>query len=140
MFRRVLIANRAAIACRIIRTCRRMGVESVAVRSPAEPNALHAALADVAVDLPEVASPVAGYLDIDAIIDAARRTGADAIHPGYGFLSENPDFARRLRRRRNRLHRPAARRHQRRGQQAGGADPAHRRRRADADGSGRAAR
>lgn len=94
MFRRILIANRAAIACRIIRTCRRMGVESVAVRSPAEPNALHAALADVAVDLPEMASPVAGYLDIDAIIDAALRTGADAIHPGYGFLSENPDFAR----------------------------------------------
>ena len=94
MFNKVLIANRSAIACRVIRTCRRLGVNTVAVYSPSEGNPLHAELADEAVALPDEAGPVAGYLDIDAVIAAAVETGAEAIHPGYGFLSENPDFAR----------------------------------------------
>ena len=94
MFDKVLIANRSAIACRVIRTCRRLGVQTVAIYSPAEGSPLHAELADEAAPLPEMASPVAGYLDIEAVISAAVDTGAEAIHPGYGFLSENPDFAR----------------------------------------------
>ena len=94
MFNKVLIANRSAIACRVIRTCRRLGVATVAIYAPAEGNPLHAELADQAVPLPDLATPVAGYLDIDAVIEVAVETGADAIHPGYGFLSENPAFAR----------------------------------------------
>ena len=94
MFNKVLIANRSAIACRVIRTCRRLGVTTVAIYSTAERSPLHAELADEAVALPETPSPVAGYLDISAVIQAATITGAEAIHPGYGFLSENPDFAR----------------------------------------------
>ena len=94
MFNKVLIANRSAIACRVIRTCRRLGVATVAVYSPAEGSPLHAELADEAVALPEMASPVAGYLDIGAVIETAVESKADAIHPGYGFLSENPAFAR----------------------------------------------
>ena len=94
MFDKVLIANRSAIACRVIRTCRRLGVQTVAIYSPAEGSPLHSELADEAVQLTEMASAVAGYLDIEAVIAAAVDTGAEAIHPGYGFLSENPDFAR----------------------------------------------
>ena len=93
LFKKVLIANRGAIACRVIRTCRRLGVETVAVYSPAEGSPLHAELADEAVALLETVSPVVGYLDIGAVIGAAVGTGADAVHPGYGFLSENPAFA-----------------------------------------------
>ncbi len=94
MFNKVLIANRSAIACRVIRTCRRLGVKTVAIYSQSEGSPLHAELADEAVPLPETASPVAGYLDINAVVQAAVDTGAEAIHPGYGFLSENPEFAR----------------------------------------------
>jgi len=94
VFNKVLIANRSAIACRVIRTCRRLGVETVGVYSQAEGSPLHAELADESVPLPETVSPVAGYLDISAVIAAAVETGAEAIHPGYGFLSENPAFAR----------------------------------------------
>ena len=94
MFSKVLIANRGAIACRVIRTCRRLGVQTAAVYSPSEGRPLHAELADEAVSLPETASPVAGYLDVGSVIAAAVETGAEAIHPGYGFLSENPAFAR----------------------------------------------
>ena len=93
LFKKVLIANRGAIACRVIRTCRRLGVETVAVYSPAEGSPLHAELADEAVALLETVSPVVGYLDIGAVIGAVVGTGADAVHPGYGFLSENPAFA-----------------------------------------------
>ncbi|KAB1089147.1 acetyl/propionyl/methylcrotonyl-CoA carboxylase subunit alpha [Neorhizobium galegae] len=92
MLRKVLIANRGEIACRIIRTCHRLGVATVAVYSDADRDALHVSLAGEAVHIGP--SPAAeSYLQGETIIDAALRTGADAIHPGYGFLSENPDFA-----------------------------------------------
>ncbi|MEM7566182.1 MAG: acetyl/propionyl/methylcrotonyl-CoA carboxylase subunit alpha [Pseudomonadota bacterium] len=91
MISTLLIANRGEIACRVIRTARRMGVRTIAVFSDADADALHVELADEAVRIGP--APVSdSYLKGDTIIEAARRTGADAIHPGYGFLSENPDF------------------------------------------------
>jgi urea carboxylase len=92
MFRKVLVANRGEIACRIIRTLRRMGIASVAVYSDADRHALHVLQADEAVRLgPPPAAE--SYLRTDMLIEAARATGAEAIHPGYGFLSENAGFA-----------------------------------------------
>ena len=91
MFTKVLIANRGAIACRIIRTLKRMGITSVAVYSEADAESMHVALADEAVCI-GAAAPAASYLSVPHIIDAARKTGAQAVHPGYGFLSENPAF------------------------------------------------
>ncbi|MGE3402241.1 MAG: urea carboxylase [Vicinamibacterales bacterium] len=91
MFRKVLIANRGAIACRVLRTLRRMGVSPVAVYSDADRHAPHVAQADAAVRLGP-APAAQSYLDQAAILDAAVRTGAEAIHPGYGFLSENAGF------------------------------------------------
>ncbi|MGI1661159.1 biotin carboxylase N-terminal domain-containing protein [Palleronia sp. KMU-117] len=91
MFERLLIANRGEIACRVIRTCRRLGVGTVAVWSDADRDALHVALADRAVRIGG-AAPAESYLRGDRIIEAALATGATAIHPGYGFLSENPSF------------------------------------------------
>ncbi|MBD7952512.1 hypothetical protein H9652_19135 [Oerskovia sp. Sa4CUA1] len=92
-FGTVLVANRGEIACRIIATLRRLGIRSVAVHSDADVGARHVSLADVAVRIGPAAA-TASYLSVPAIIDAARATGADAIHPGYGFLSENPELAR----------------------------------------------
>ncbi|HEY7377684.1 MAG TPA: acetyl-CoA carboxylase biotin carboxylase subunit [Steroidobacteraceae bacterium] len=92
MFDSILIANRGEIACRIMRTARRLGIRTIAVYSDADVGALHVASADLAVRIGEPAAR-ASYLNIGAIVEAARRTGAVAIHPGYGFLSENADFA-----------------------------------------------
>ena len=92
MFRKILIANRGEIACRVVKTARRLGIGTVAVFSEADADARHTRVADEAV---LVGPPPAreSYLDIGRIVDAARKTGAQAIHPGYGFLSENEDFA-----------------------------------------------
>lgn len=92
MFKRILIANRGEIACRIIRTCRRLGIESVAVYSDADAEAMHVREADHAVRLGP-APAQSSYLDADRVLAAAKEAGADAVHPGYGFLSENTSFA-----------------------------------------------
>ena len=95
MFNKILIANRGEIACRVIETCQRMGVGTVAVFSDADAGAGHVKLADEAVRIGP--APVAdSYLKADRIIEAALATGAEAVHPGYGFLSENPGFAEAL--------------------------------------------
>ena len=93
MFNRVLIANRGEIACRIIRACRELGIESVAVYSQADKDALHVQLADHAVCIGPAASKDS-YLNVENILSAAVITGAQAIHPGFGFLSENAKFAK----------------------------------------------
>jgi propionyl-CoA carboxylase alpha chain len=95
MFKKILIANRGEIACRVIKTARKMGIVTVAVHSEADKDAKHVELADEAVCIGPPPSKES-YLSIDKIIAACKQTGAEAVHPGYGFLSENPEFARRL--------------------------------------------
>ncbi len=95
MFKKILIANRGEIACRVIKTARMMGIQTVAIYSDADAQALHVKMADEAV---HIGPPPANqsYIVIDKVMDAIRQTGAEAVHPGYGFLSENPKFAEAL--------------------------------------------
>src|SRR5882724_13622865 len=95
MFKRILIANRGEIACRVIKTARRMGLETVAVYSEADRDALHVEMADEAVLIGPPAA-AESYLVIEKILDACKKTGAEAVHPGYGFLSEREAFAKAL--------------------------------------------
>ena len=95
MFNKILIANRGEIACRVIKTARKMGIKTVAIYSEADDGALHTRMADEAVCVGPAPS-AESYLVIDNILDAIRQTGAEAVHPGYGFLSENKDFAAAL--------------------------------------------
>jgi 3-methylcrotonyl-CoA carboxylase alpha subunit len=92
MFKKILIANRGEIACRVAATARRMGIRTVAVYSDADADAKHVQACDEAVRIGP-AAPKESYLRADRILEAARQTGAEAIHPGYGFLSENEGFA-----------------------------------------------
>src|SRR5271166_1164227 len=95
MFHKILIANRGEIACRVIKTARKMGIRTVAVYSEADKNARHVELADEAVCIGPPPSKES-YLAMDRIIAACKQTGAEAVHPGYGFLSENEEFSKRL--------------------------------------------
>src|SRR6185436_12870173 len=94
-FKKILIANRGEIACRVIKTARKMGIKTVAVYSEADKEAMHVEIADEAVCIGPPPSKES-YLSADKIIAACKQTGAEAVHPGYGFLSENEAFSRRL--------------------------------------------
>lgn len=96
MIKKILVANRSEIACRIIKACKELGIRSVAVYSEVDKNALHTLLADEAVYIGE-SQPLKSYLNMEAIIEAAKKTNCDAIHPGYGFLSEQAEFNRMVR-------------------------------------------
>ena len=116
MFEKVLIANRGEIALRIHRACREMGISTVAVHSTADENAMHVRLADESVCIGPAPS-AESYLNIPNIVSAAMITGAEAIHPGYGFLSENAYFAEIVEGPRHRFHRSVAAAHRHHGRQ-----------------------
>jgi len=92
---KLLIANRGEIACRIIRSCKQLGISTVAVYSDADAQAVHVELADEAVHIGP-ASASASYLNIDALLEAIKKTGANIVHPGYGFLAESAEFAEQV--------------------------------------------
>ncbi len=116
MFDKILIANRGEIALRILRACKELGIATVAVHSTADADAMHVRLADESVCIgPPPAQD--SYLNIPAIIAACEITGADAVHPGYGFLSENARFAEILEEHEHHLHRPDVRAHPHHGRQ-----------------------
>src|SRR5262245_12710342 len=95
MFKRVLIANRGEIAIRIARAASSLGIDSVAVFTAADSLSLHTKLAGASREIGAGGDPLKGYLDIDAVVAAAKASGSDCVHPGYGFLSENARFAER---------------------------------------------
>ena len=95
MFKRILIANRGEIAVRVIRACQELGIETVAVYSDADKNALHTQMADIRYRI-GAADAMESYLNQDVLLKAAQETQADAVHPGYGFLSESADFAEKV--------------------------------------------
>ena len=94
MLSKILIANRGEIAVRIIRACRDLHIQSVAIYSRADRDSMHVKMADESYEISD--DPLRGYLDADLIVEAALKMGADAIHPGYGFLSENAAFAHKV--------------------------------------------
>jgi propionyl-CoA carboxylase alpha chain len=116
MFKRILVANRGEIACRIIKTARKMGIETVAVYSDADKDALHVSMADTAV---AIGPPPAAesYLVIEKIVEACKQSGAEAVHPGYGFLSEREAFPKALTACRRCVHWPERQGHRRHGRQ-----------------------
>ena len=92
MFKRILVANRGEIACRVIKTAKKLGIETVAVYSDADKDALHVKMADHSINI-GLSAANESYLSIEKIVKAVKETKSDAVHPGYGFLSENPKFA-----------------------------------------------
>ena len=120
MFKKILIANRGEIALRIICACKDLGIRTVAVYSEADRHSLHTRFADEAICIGPAKSS-RSYLDIPSVISAAEITNAEAVHPGYGFLSENADFAEVCETSRPDLHRPAPRSDPPHGPEAGSA-------------------
>ena len=133
MLKSVLIANRGEIACRVIRTARRLGLRTVAVYSEADRGALHVRMADEAVCIGPAAARES-YLDGDKLLAVAKQHGCESIHPGYGFLSENADFRSCLRNGGRRVHRSARVLDRSHGLEERGTPPDGRRRRARAAG------
>ena len=139
MIEKIVIANRGEIALRILRACRALGIKTVALHSEADREAKYVRLADESVCIGPAAAKDS-YLNIPAVISAAEVTDAQAIHPGYGFLSENADFAERVEQSRLHFHRPARRHHPPHGRQDLGDRGHEEGRRADRARLGRAGR